>query len=88
MTSEKNSEKACLCSAEITSEKIKHGQCELVIYGIRVYCMKKLVAEYPDITDDQKKIAELFSLLDGADLDCNHINDVIEDFVDALYSLP
>ena len=77
-----------LCSVEITQDVIKHRQKKLVVYGIRVYCMKNIVAEYRDITDDREKILALFSLLDGADLDPLHIDDVIEDFVDAMHFLP
>lgn len=85
---QKDSEKSCLCSARITETRIKHGRGELFVYGICVYCTKGLVAEYRDITDDREKILVLFSLLDGADLDPIHVNDVIEDFVDAMHFLP
>ena len=77
-----------LCSVEITQDVIKLRQKKLVVYGIRVYCMKNIVAEYRDITDARKKIAKLFSLLAGAGLDPLHIDDVIEDFVDAMHFLP
>ncbi len=75
-----------LCCAEEISCQVSLDDTEtLILYGVRITCNGKTVAEYADITENADKTKLFCRLFNESGVELKQVNDILCDFVSSMY---
>ena len=74
-----------LCCAEEISCQVSLDTETLILYGVRITCNGKTVAEYADLTENPDKIKMFCKLFNKGSIELKQVNDILCDFVSSLY---